>query len=187
MTGLNQFLEVFGDLKVYTVVVFVLALFFCYKGYKKFDKFMEDRKELVIQKYEAEKERDKMLKFALDEVGKYPQYREQSKKIQRELINEIDVLKKDQEHLASTQEEIKQTLNEMKEAADKRSRNQTRDRLLQLYRNYMNEKTNPSHSWTKMEAEAFWELFGDYEEAGGNGFMRTVVQPAMNLLEIVDE
>lgn len=187
MMGLNQFLEVFGDLKVYTVVIFFLALLFCYKVYKEINNFIANKKELAIQKHEAEKEKYEMLKFALEEVGKYPQYREQSRQIQKKLTNEIETLKKEQERLAETQDGIKRTLDEMKEVADKRSRNQTRDRLLQLYRYYMNEKTNPTHSWTKMEAEAFWELFGDYEEAGGNSFMKTVVQPAMNLLEIVDE
>lgn len=33
-----------------------------------------------------------------------------------------------------------------------------------------------------MEAEAFWGLFRDYEEAGGNGYMHSVVQPAMTEL-----
>ena len=35
-----------------------------------------------------------------------------------------------------------------------------------------------------MEAEAFWGLFRDYEEAGGDGYMHTVVQPAMEKLRI---
>ena len=37
-----------------------------------------------------------------------------------------------------------------------------------------------------MEAEAFWELFKDYEEDGGNGYIHSVVRPAMNLLRIVE-
>ena len=37
-----------------------------------------------------------------------------------------------------------------------------------------------------MESEAFWELFREYENAGGNGYMHTEVQPAMELLTIVD-
>ena len=35
-----------------------------------------------------------------------------------------------------------------------------------------------------MEAEAVWGLFRDYEEAGGDGYMHTVVQPAMEKLRI---
>ena len=58
--------------------------------------------------------------------------------------------------------------------------------LLQNYRYYTNECQNPSKSWTKMEAEAFWELFREYEEAGGNGYMHTVVQPEMERLLVIE-
>ena len=34
-----------------------------------------------------------------------------------------------------------------------------------------------------MESDAFWKMFGDYEEAGGDGDMHTTVQPAMRLLD----
>lgn len=32
----------------------------------------------------------------------------------------------------------------------------------------------------------FWELFKDYEDMKGDGYMHTEVQPAMNLLEIIE-
>ena len=41
-------------------------------------------------------------------------------------------------------------------------------------------------AWNRMEAEAFWELFKEYEDAGGDGYIHTVVQPAMNLLKVID-
>ena len=37
-----------------------------------------------------------------------------------------------------------------------------------------------------MESEAFWELFREYEDAGGNGYMHTEVLPAMELLTVVE-
>ena len=37
-----------------------------------------------------------------------------------------------------------------------------------------------------MESDAFWEMFGDYEELGGDGYMHTVVEPTMRQLIIVD-
>lgn len=37
-----------------------------------------------------------------------------------------------------------------------------------------------------MEAEAFWATFRDYESLGGNGYIHSVVQPAMNLLQVVE-
>ena len=41
-------------------------------------------------------------------------------------------------------------------------------------------------AWNRMEAEAFWELFKEHEDAGGDGYIHTVVQPAMNLLKVID-
>ena len=186
MTGLEQFLTLFGNMTVSTIVVIVLALFFCWKTYKQITKFLENKKNIAIQKHEAEKEKDEQLNLVLAEVKKYPQYREQSIQIQKAFRTEIDELKSSQILLAEKQEKIQHTLNTMKETSDKRDRNNLRDRLLQMYRHYTNEKTNSSHSWTRMESEVFWELFNDYEEAGGDGFMHTIVQPAMNSLEIID-
>ena len=37
-----------------------------------------------------------------------------------------------------------------------------------------------------MEKNAFDELFKEYENAGGNGYMHTVVKPAMDALDVVD-
>lgn len=37
-----------------------------------------------------------------------------------------------------------------------------------------------------MEAEAFWELFRDYEDLGGDGYMHTEVQPAMERLVVTE-
>ena len=37
-----------------------------------------------------------------------------------------------------------------------------------------------------MESESFWELFKDYEEMDGDGYVHTDVQPAMNQLEIIE-
>jgi chloramphenicol 3-O-phosphotransferase len=61
-----------------------------------------------------------------------------------------------------------------------------RDRLLQNFRYYTNIETNPSQTWTRMEAEAFWEMFKDYEEAGGNGYMHSNVRPEMERLIVVE-
>ena len=82
--------------------------------------------------------------------------------------------------------ELSDKLKQMEEDTKRRECNKTRDRLLQNYRYYINPETNPDHSWTKMESEAFWELFRDYEDAGGDGYMHTVVQPAMQLLTVTN-
>lgn len=186
MIGLEQFLNLFGDFTVSTLVTIGLAFAFCYKAYKSFIKFLDNKKKLAIEKHEAEKEKNEKLNTVFEAVNKYPEYREQSKKIQQAFREEIDGLKESQQELAKAQQDIYGTLKDMQEKQERRDRNKLRDRLLQSYRYYTDTEKNPNQAWTKMESEAFWELFRDYEEAGGNGYMHTVVQPAMNLLKIID-
>lgn len=185
MTGLEQFLTFFGEITVAKIVGFGLAVFFCWKIYIQIQTFFDNKRKVLIEKHEAEKEKDEQLKTVIAEVNKYPQYREQSKKIQKELRDEIDILKTSQEKLAIAQEDMCCVLKEMQERQERRDRNKLRDRLLQSYRYYTDKEKNPSQSWTEMEAEAFWELFRDYEETGGNGYMHSTVQPAMIQLKII--
>ena len=84
------------------------------------------------------------------------------------------------------QKETADRLLRMEEQNKKRERNKLRDTLLQHYRYYANPDKNPSMSWTHMEADAFWALFKDYEEAGGDGYMHTVVQPEMERLNVIE-
>ena len=165
MTGLNNFIDLFGQVTLSTVVELVLAGVFLYLIYKKV-------RDFLIERYEAEKARDQRINEALEAAHKYPEYRAQSIKIQQTLENEIQVIREAMERYNTRMEQ-------MEEDSRRRECNKLRDRLLQSYRYYTNPETNPDKSWTQMEAEAFWELFRDYEEAGGNGYMHTVVQPAM--------
>lgn len=136
-------------------------------------------REYLINRYEAEKTRDQKIDEALDAVHKYPEYRAQSVAIQQTLESEIQAIREGMDRYETR-------LEKMEENQQRRECNKLRDRLLQSYRYYTNVNTNPSQSWTSMEAEAFWGLFRDYEEAGGNGYMHSVVQPAMTSLRVRD-
>lgn len=186
MAGLDQFLQLFGEVTLSKIITFGLAVFFCWKIYQQVKKFFENKKKVLIEQHEAKKEQDEKINTLLEEVNKYPQYREQSRRIQQEFRDEIDGLKESQKTLVETQQSIQGTLQEMQEKNDRRERNKLRDKLLQSYRYYTNEERNPNQGWTRMESEAFWELFGDYEDMGGDGYMHTVVQPAMNSLKIIE-
>ncbi len=167
----EEFLAVFGGFTVADVVKFVLALgFLIYTGKKI--------RDYLVKRYEAEKEKDKQLHEALDAVKKYPEYRQQSLNIQKKLESEIQSIR-------DSQKESIQRLDKMEEDTKRRERNKCRDRLLQSFRYYTNKDKNPLQAWTKMESEAFWEQFKDYEDMDGNGYMHTAVQPAMNLLEVI--
>ena len=172
LTGFDEFKEVFGSITVLSVVELLLAILFCYLIYRKLSKYL-------IGRYEASKKKDEQLKTALDQVSKYPEYRAQSLRVQKELQTEID-------SLHSAQSEQIERLKKMEDDTTRRERNRLRDRLLQSYRYYTDPACNPSGTWNTMEAEAFWEMFSDYEDVGGDGYIHSVVQPAMNLLKIVD-
>lgn len=179
MKEFDAFLSVFGDITILHVVELCSALAFIYFIYKKASKFL-------IDQYEAQKIKDAQLKEALDGVHKYPEYRQQSLEIQKELNDKIQDLKESQQELREAQQEIIKHLAEIEEQKKRRERNKLRDLLLKYYRRYASVESNPSQSWPKIEAEAFWALFEDYQEAGGNGYMEEEVAPAMRRLNITE-
>ena len=165
MQGVEEFKLIFGGITLWQVVELGLALGFALALYKKV-------KNYILERHDAEQTRDEQLAKALDSISKYPEYRAQSLKIQDELRGEIAELR-------SSQQRTAQRLLEMEESQRMLERNKLRDRLLQGYRYY-----TAQGEWTIMEAEAFWELFREYESRGGNGYMHRVVEPAMRALPV---
>ncbi len=168
---MDAFLKVFGDLKVATVVLVIAAVIFLAKIYKIVAAHFRE-------KYRIEMEKEEQMKGILEQVKMYPAWREQSIERQKEFTQAIDKLQRNQA-------EITKELKDIEERRKKTKRNELRDRLLQTYRYFTNKEKNPLLAWSEMEAEAFWKVFGDYEDAGGDGDMHTTVQPAMRRLEVV--
>lgn len=168
---MKEFLTVFGEIKVATVVIVIAAVIFLAKIYKIVAAHFRE-------KYKIEMEKEKQMKSILEQVELYPKWREQSIECQKEFTKAINALQENQA-------EITKELRDMEERRKKTKRNELRDRLLQTYRYFTNKEKNPLLAWSEMEAEAFWKVFGDYEEAGGDGDMHTTVQPAMRRLEVV--
>ena len=166
MTGAEEFKLIFGGVTLWQVVELGLAVSFAAMIYRKV-------KSYIVERHDAEQERDEKLAQALDSINKYPEYRAQSLKIQDELRGEIAELR-------STQQQTAQRLQEMEESQRTLERNELRDRLLQGYRYYTGQG-----SWNVMEAEAFWELFREYEQRKGDGHMHKVVEPAMAALPVL--
>lgn len=172
MQGLEQFVSTFGHITVSQIVVVVLALGFLVAIYRKVSDYL-------MKKHDAAQEKDQQLKTALEAVKKYPDYRSQSIEAQNKLQGEIT-------ELQQAWHDVCERLTALEEKNKKKERNKLRDVLLERYRYYTDKTRNPSQSWTTMEAEAFWELFRDYEDAGGNGYMHTIVQPEMERLNIIE-
>lgn len=139
----------------------------------------------MIAKHEEEQAKDKKLDEALEGVRKYPEYRQQSVEIQKKLTSEIQGLKNSMVEIESNIQNVKERMEEIESDNREREQHKLRDKLLAHYRYYTNPETNPSLSWTEMEAAAFWCLAKEYEKTGGNGEMHDKVFPAMRMLKVI--
>ena len=172
LQGFNEFLDTFGHMTVAQITVIIFAFVFLYAVYKKISDYL-------MKKHDAAQAKDAQLAQALETVSHYPEYRQQSIAIQKHFEDEIKML---QDGLAVALERIAT----VEEQNKKRECNKLKDILLERYRYYTNKECNPTQSWSRMESEAFWDLFKDYEEAGGDGYMHTHVQPDMERLTVIE-
>lgn len=177
---MDELIKLFGDYKITGVTVATLctciaAIVFLVKVYRKV-------RDYLIATYKAREAKDKMISDTFEEVKKYQELRtgdrQQSLEIQKDLADSIALLKQ-------SNEELQKQLQELSERTKKYELADTRDKLLQSYRYYVSAIKNPKGAWTELEKEAFFELFGSYEDSGGNGFMHTTVQPEMNKLIVI--
>lgn len=171
MTGFDEFLKIFGNITVLQFIEIVLAIVFIIVVLKKFKKY-------INAQHDMENKREAELQEALNGVRMYPKYREQSIEIQKDLENKFDVVHE-------MCESIIHRLDEIEKRRDETERKKLQETLLQHYRMFTDVKKNEMQAWTEMEANAFWELFTEYEDKGGNGFMHSIVQPAMSKLVVV--
>lgn len=168
---MDAFQELFGNVTVAQLILYGTAIGFMYGIFVKVKKYFTDK---AIQ----DTKRDEEIQEAITAVRSLPGYRQQSLEIQKQLNDDIKALR-------TGQEENNRRLNQMEDDMKRRKRNELKDKLLQSYRYYSNHVHNPAQTWTVMEADAFWSLFKDYEDMGGNGFVHSIIQPAMNKLTVV--
>lgn len=118
-------------------------------------------------------------------VSHYPEYREQSLKIQKQLkesdVNILEVCTAIKEDVVANREMLDSRLKSL----ERREKNALREKILGLYRTFTDEILNPMQAWTDMERHSFFELVKDYESLGGNDYVHKVILPAMNKLDVV--
>lgn len=146
------------------VIIFIAAIAFLIGMSVKFYK-------LIVTNHDNLQEKDNTLKQIAKDLNSL-------KSGYDELRVTIDNIEKRQREIGERQETIEQE-------SRKQKLNDLRDKLLQNYRYYTNAEKNPMLAWSEMEKETFDELFKDYEELGGNGFMHSTVQPAMASLDVI--
>ncbi len=168
---MEQFVSLFGKITVGQLVSFGIAAIFMYRIWKKF-------RDYLTQKYEEDKEQQNRIQEVIDQAKEYPKWRQQSLDMQKQFTDSIAELEKGQKEQA-------EQLKRMVESNHKREMNKMFNRLLTCFQYYTNEEKNPMQEWTEMEASSFWNMFEDYEELGGNGYMHTEVKPKMDMLTTI--
>lgn len=166
---MKEFVELFGNIPLSTVVTLIVALVFLYKTYTCI-------RDYIIAKHEREKKRDEDITKIFSQISQYSTWHQQSLDIQALFQKAIN-------DLSTQQQKNMAKLEEIETASKIREQNKLRDRLIQAYALYTNEEKNPLCAWSDMEADSFWSMFASYEAVGGDGYIHSVVEPAMRLLE----
>lgn len=177
ISGMEAFMELFGEYEILGLTVYkwgllAAALVFAWKIGGK----VLTRIKAVLDAYQK---REEELQKALQQVAQYPKWRQQSIDIQEKLNNQLG-------ELTRQQAETSKKIDEMEKDRKAGELNKLQAQLLSSYHYYTNSYKNPQLAWSKMESKSFWDSFGDYEKLGGNGFMHSEVQPAMNRLEEIE-
>lgn len=100
------------------------------------------------------------------------------------LIITIDEMQRITEELSTLTEivnNITGILNEMQTKENETKLKELKGSLVRYYNKYRN-----IGEWSKIEKEAFWDLFDDYEKRGGDGYIHTIVEPSMRELREID-
>jgi len=104
----------------------------------------------------------------------YEEDKEQSIRHDKMMHDDIKQLMDKVDNVTVRFEEMQKKNNETK-------LKELKDTLINYYNKY-----RVVGEWTKLEKDAFWDLFDDYEKRGGNGYIHSIVEPAMRELKEID-
>lgn len=99
----------------------------------------------------------------------------------RQSIRHDEIIKSDISSLAHTVNGIAATLSNMQAKENATKLKEIKGSLIRYYNRYKD-----IGEWSKLEKEAFWDLFDDYEKRGGDGYIHTIVEPVMRELKEID-
>lgn len=99
----------------------------------------------------------------------------------RQSIRHDEIIKKDITTLTNTVNGIAATLTEMQKKENETKLKELKGSLIRYYNKYKN-----IGEWSKLEKDAFWDLFDDYEKRGGDGYIHSIVEPVMRELKEID-
>lgn len=105
------------------------------------------------------------------------QLQEKHEESVRQSIRHDEMIKADISSLTDKVNEIADTLSVMQKKDNETKLKELKGSLIRYYHKYKD-----IGEWSKLEKDAFWDLFDDYEKRGGDGYIHTIVEPAMREL-----
>ena len=99
----------------------------------------------------------------------------------KQSIKHDEMMRKDLLKLTNTVNVIAKNLETMQKKENETKLKELKDSLISYYSKYRNVG-----EWSKLEKDAFWDLFDDYEKRGGDGYIHSIVEPVMRELKEVD-
>lgn len=82
---------------------------------------------------------------------------------------------------------LSQMMLEMQEKSDASERAKLKDRLTQAYRYYKeNAEKTGEMTWSDLEDDAFWSMYDDYVNRGGNHYVRDTIEPYMREFKVIE-
>ena len=155
------FIILFGIIAIYKVIVEISVII------NKPIGIMKQRKadhELTLQNAKA-----------IQELSK--KHEEDTKQCTRH----DEMIRDDLKKLTDTVNSMALSFEKMQQKNNETKVKELKDTLINYYNKY-----RVIGEWSKLEKDAFWELFEDYEERGGNGYIHSIVEPVMRELREVD-
>ena len=106
---------------------------------------------------------------------------EKHKELVRQDLGYVKAIKQDINNLTKSVNDITQTLSDMRTKENETKLKELKSSLVRYYNKY-----KVIGEWSKLESEAFWDLFSEYEERGGDGYVHSIIEPVMRELREVD-
>lgn len=114
-------------------------------------------------------------------VEKMAMLQNQQKEDRKQSIRHDDAIQKDLQKLTKTVNGIALTLDQMQKKENESELKRLKDSLVRYYNKYKS-----TGKWSKLEKDAFWDLFDDYESRGGDSYIHSIVEPFMRGLKETD-
>lgn len=99
----------------------------------------------------------------------------------RQSIHHDEMIRDDLKNLTDIVNSLVTKFDKMEQKNNETKVKELKDTIINYYNKY-----RVIGEWSRLEKDAFWELFEDYESRGGNGYIHSIVEPVMRELREID-